>query len=291
MVKKFISLLFLLLFASGLVIAQKVKHVRGEYTYHASGNVTLEEAKRTALDRAKIQAIADEFGTLVSQSNTTVVSNVNGESTSNFYSLGGSDVKGEWIETIGEPAYEIDYGQGMLVVKVVVEGRIREIVSTQIDLNVKVLRNGREPKFESDEFRSGDDLFLSFQSPVNGFLSIYLIDEAAKMAYCLLPYQQSSDAVQVIEHDTPYLFFSSKNVPSEMRNIVDELTMMCNSDIEINDIFIIFSPNTFAKANSNLVDETLPRQLSWENFNKWLVKMRKRDNEMQCINKKLIIKK
>jgi hypothetical protein len=42
--------------------AQKVKTVEGEYTYYAPENVTVEQAKITADDRAKIQALADEFG-------------------------------------------------------------------------------------------------------------------------------------------------------------------------------------------------------------------------------------
>ena len=87
--------------------AQKVQKVTATYTYYAPENVTLEEAKRTALDRAKIEAIAEAFGTLVTQSNSTVVSNQNGKSDSQFFSLGGSEVKGEWIETTKEPIYNI----------------------------------------------------------------------------------------------------------------------------------------------------------------------------------------
>ena len=94
-------------------LAQRTEKVRAEYIYHAPENISLEEAKRIALERAKIQAIADEFGTIVSQSNTTMVSNRNGESSSDFFSLGGSEVKGEWIETIGQPSYDINYEQGM----------------------------------------------------------------------------------------------------------------------------------------------------------------------------------
>ena len=55
-------LYFFLLFTIP-VFSQKMKTVEGEYTYHAPENVSLEEARRTALDRAKIQALADEFGT------------------------------------------------------------------------------------------------------------------------------------------------------------------------------------------------------------------------------------
>lgn len=61
------------------IFSQKMKTVEGEYTYHAPENVTLEEAKRTTLDRAKIQAIADAFGTIVSQNNATSVHNHNGK--------------------------------------------------------------------------------------------------------------------------------------------------------------------------------------------------------------------
>ena len=85
------------------ISAQKIEKVHGEYTYHVPDNVSLEEGKRTAIERAKIQALADAFGALVSQNNSTIVKNENGKSSVNFLSIGGSDVKGEWIETIGEP--------------------------------------------------------------------------------------------------------------------------------------------------------------------------------------------
>ena len=59
------ALVLLLLALSLPVMAQKTKTVEGEYTYYAPENVTPEQAKRIALERAKTQAIADEFGTIV----------------------------------------------------------------------------------------------------------------------------------------------------------------------------------------------------------------------------------
>lgn len=259
--------------------AQRTEKVRAEYIYHAPENISLEEAKRIALERAKIQAIADEFGTIVSQSNTTLVSNRNGESSSDFFSLGGSEVKGEWIETIGKPEYEINYEQGMLVVKAMVSGRIREIVSAQIDLKTEVLCNGTDLKFARTDFKSGDDLYLYFQSPVNGYLAVYLLDEVSQMVYCLLPYKSSSEAVTPIVKDTPYIFFSAKHA-GDKGHLVDEYTMTCNNPVERNTIYVVFSPNEFAKANSNNVDEFLPQELSFEGFQKWLVKGRSQDKEM-----------
>ena len=263
--------------------AQRTEKVRAEYIYHAPENISLEEAKRIALERAKIQAIADEFGTIVSQSNTTMVSNRNGESSSDFFSLGGSEVKGEWIETIGEPEYEINYEQGMLVVKAMVLGRIREIVSAQIDLKAEVLCNGTDLKFARTDFKSGDNLYLYFQSPVNGYLAVYLLDEVSQMVYCLLPYKSSSEAVTPIEKDKPYIFFSAKHA-GDKGHLVDEYTMTCNNPVERNTVYVVFSPNEFAKANSNNVDELLPQELSFEEFQKWLVKGRSRDKEMSVIN-------
>ena len=268
--------------------AQRTEKVLAEYIYHAPENLSLEEAKRIALERAKIQAIADEFGTIVSQSNTTLVSNRNGESSSDFFSLGGSEVKGEWIETIGQPEYDINYEQGMLVVKAMASGRIREIVSAQIDLKAEVLCNGTDLKFARTDFKSGDDLYLYFQSPVNGYLAVYLLDEVSQMVYCLLPYKSSSEAVTPVEKDKPYIFFSAKHV-GDKGYLVDEYTMTCTNPIERNTIYVVFSPNEFAKANSNNVDELLPQELSFEEFQKWLVKGRNRDKEMSLVQKSITI--
>lgn len=193
-----LSLCCLLLSLSLLAVAQRVEKVRAEYLYHAPENISLEEAKRIALGRAKLQAIADAFGTVVSQSNFTSASNRNGQSEVDFFSLGGSEVKGEWIETIGEPRYDISFEQGMLMVKASVCGKIREIISVFVDIKAKLLRNGTENRFESSEFRSGDNLYLSFQSPVDGFLLVYLIDYTVGTAYCLLPYTRQKKSLQLI---------------------------------------------------------------------------------------------
>ena len=270
------------------IFSQKMKTVEGEYTYHAPENVTLEEAKRIALDRAKIQALADAFGTIVSQTNATHVQNRNGNSDIDFLSIGGSEVKGEWIETVGEPQYDISYEQGMLVVKVSVKGKAREIVSAQIDIKAKVLRNGTEDKFESDEFRDGDDLYLSFVSPVSGYLAVYLVD-AEQKAYCLLPYRSQTDGIYKVEANRRYLFFNIKEAPPQERQYVDEYVMTCSRSSEYNQIYVIFSPQPFAKAVDSSSSETLPRELGLEDFQKWLVNIRRKDYRTILINKQIII--
>lgn len=117
MVKKFICCLICLLF-SIYSFSQKTKTVDGEYTYVVPENVDLGKAKHTALERLKIQLIADEFGTIISQSNSTMVKNINEKSDINFLSVGSSEVKGEWIETIGTPIFKTEILGDQLVVKV-----------------------------------------------------------------------------------------------------------------------------------------------------------------------------
>ena len=283
-------ILFLSFVLSLPVFSQKIKTVEGEYTYYAPENVTLEEARRTALDRAKIQALADAFGTIVSQANTTRVENSDGKSSTDFLSIGGSEVKGEWIETIEEPKYDISYDQSMLVVKVSVKGKAREIVSAQIDIKAKVLRNGTEDKFESDEFRDGDDLYLSFVSPVSGYLAVYLVD-AEKKAYCLLPYRSQTDGIYKVEANRRYVFFNIKEAPQQECQYVDEYVMTCSRSSEYNQIYVIFSPQPFAKAADNVSAELLPRELKFEDFQEWLVKCRRIDKNMQISSNNILIKK
>ena len=273
-------LLFLSFLFALPTFSQKLRTVEGEYTHHAPENSTLEEAKRTALDRAKIQALADAFGTIVSQTNATHMENRNGKSEVDFLSIGGSEVKGEWIETIGTPQYGISYEQDMLVIKVAVKGKAREIVSAKIDIKAKILRNGTEDKFESGEFRDGDDLYLSFVSPVSGYLAVYLVD-AEQKAYCLLPYRSQTDGIYKIEANRRYLFFNIKEAPANERRYVDEYIMTCSRPSEHNQIYVVFSPQPFAKAADNTSAETLPRELSFEEFQRWFTKCNTKDKELQ----------
>ena len=276
-----------LLMASAVAFSQKTEKVTGTYTYYAPENMTLEEAKRTALDRAKISAIADAFGTLVTQSNSTVMTNQNGKTDSRFFSLGGSEVKGEWIETTHDPIYKISYEDGMLVVSVEVKGVIREIVSAGIDFTAKILRNGTEEKFESNEFRSGDDMYLYFKSPVDGYLAVYLLDETTNIVYRILPYIKSNLASFPVKADKDYVFFKKEHTTDY---IVDEYTMTANQPIEFNTFFVIFSPTKIIKANDSS-DEKKDgiRVLEHNDFKKWLVGVR-RQTSSKVIEYSIIVK-
>lgn len=275
-------IIFTLLFSLHLIglYAQKIVRVHGEYTYYVPENISVDEGKRTALYRAQIQALANAFGTVISQSNTTIVKNENGKSSAGMLSLGGSNVKGEWLETLGEPKYNISYESGMLVVRVEVEGKAREMKNNIIDLDMKVLRNGTEPKFESDEFKDGDDLYFYFKSPVDGYLAVYLLDEATQEVFCLLPYKSSGSPTYKIVHDKPYVFFSAMKAEGKTDE-VDEYTMTCSNVAEYNTLYVIFSSNLFAKANTEGEDPEMPRRLTLRDFQKWLKLSETKDSNLQ----------
>lgn len=267
MEKQFI-LFFLIFLVTLQTNAQSIKKVHGEYTYHAPENVTPEQAMQTALQRAKIQALANEFGTVVTQNNATRVENSGETSNVDMISLGGSEVKGEWIETIGEPQYETSFEQGMLVVKCTVAGKAREIVADKPIFEAHLLRNGTEGKFESDVFRSGDDLFLKFRSPVDGYLNVYLDDGQGHVA-AMLPYRSQGFGAATIQGNKDYTFFSAQDGGRE----VDEYTMTCNGTMELNQVILVFSENPFTKITST------EGYTDTKSFLSWLAKLKVHDKK------------
>ena len=251
--------------------------------------MSIEEAKRVAFDRAKIQAIADEFGTTVSQSNSTIISNDNGQSNTQFFSFGGSDVKGEWIETIGEPKYDVSFTEHYLVVICNVTGKIREQIESKIDLTVATLRNGTELKYAATEFKNGDDMFLFFESPIDGYLSVFLIDKNANSVFMILPYSKSGEGSVSIKKDTPYIFFSKKCAPELERAKVVEYTLTSDEGVEYNDIVCVFSPKNHYKPKTKSENNSIqPPSLGYESFMKWIHSIQKDShNQVETIQIKI----
>lgn len=272
------------------LFAQQTKRVEGEYVYYAPGYMSVEHAKEKALEQAQIRLIADEFGTNITQMNSTIVANRDGNSNIDFTSFSSCDVKGEWLETIGEPEFSVSYDRGMIIVKCFVKGNVREVISAPIDIKAKILRNGTTDKFEGYDFKSDDDMYLSFQSPVAGYLAVYLLD-AEGNAFCLLPYRAQTEGIQKIDANKPYIFFSAADTPIAERNLVDEYTMTCSGEFESNQIHVLFSPNAFTKANDNDMGDFLPRELSNKDYQKWLAKVRKKDVNLTLKRALISIKK
>lgn len=274
--------LFFLFFIDIGISAQQEQIVEAKYIYYAQNNETLEEAKLKAFERAKIQAIADVYGTVVSQTNSTKLHNKNGQSSVDFLSIGGSEVKGEWIETYKGPDYNIRYEDNILVIEVYIKGLVREMVYAPVMFEAKLLRNGLDKKYESHNFEDGDDLYMFFCSPLSGYLAIYMVDDTG-IVYCLLPYQKSDGNAYPVFANKNYILFSTESVSRCQEPFVDEYVMTCKGKREINIFYIIFSPNSFAKVLGKMNEDIL--QIKYEDFQKWLAFNRKHDKKMQVMKK------
>lgn len=281
------TFLFLIMLTSAvLAFSQRVKTVEAEYVYYAPENVTVEEAKRTALERARIQAIADAFGTVVTQNSSTIISNHNENSDSRFFSSGNTSVKGEWIETIGKPEYKINHNDNLLVVECRVKGKIREIVAPSLDITAKVLKNGTSLKYESTDFRNGDSLYLFFQSSRDGHISVYLREN--EEVYQLLPYRAMEKGGYPVVKDKSYVFFSQQDSSAEE---VDEYLLYADNEFDIADIIIFYTPELSGNPRAKNRHHDEPLKLDSDSFNKWLVDKRNKEIYSKLIEIPITIKK
>lgn len=259
------------------LFAGDIERVAATYEYISDNpNETPAQVKTKAFERAKQKALEDKFGLDVSAVTSSFVSNTTG---SNVLSLGGTSVRGEWIETLKEQVLEpAAFKDGFWRIKVRVEGRARNNATEKADIRFTFVRDIQD--LESPiTFRDGNDLFMRFSTPVAGSLCVYLVDEDQN-AFCLLPYDNNASGAQVVEANREYIFFSEK-----YERGAQEYTLNCARSSEQNALYVIFSPNTFTKANdhksgTNWRDEQLPRQLTYEAFLKWLAANQKKDASM-----------
>ena len=278
-----------------ILFAQRECKVSGEYTYYAPLNVSPDDAIAVAVEKAKIQALADAFGTLIDMHSSNMIQNANGKSNSSFLSLGESSVKGEWIGDTREPATDVVIEEGFMKASAKVWGMAREIVSAPIEISAKLLKQ-TDGQHDEDQFHHGDQLYLSFKSPTKGFLAVYQMDGKGE-SYCLLPYAGDDDGTFSVKANKSYILFSEEH--ADKGENCDEYNMTCEKGtLEQNLVYIVFSPNKFTKANdeesNKVVDvngnkELVPRSLSYADFQKWLMRCRRADKDMQVIIKPIVI--
>jgi hypothetical protein len=274
------------------VVGQKQVKVRGEYVYRVPANVSREAAVKTAVEQARLQALGKEFGWNVSERSILETKEEGGKVNDRFVSHTTNEVKGEWLEDISKPdvKFDLDRNDGTLIVTAAVHGRARELTGAGIDFSAKILKNGFDARFESNDFRSGDEMYLLFSSPVDGYLTVYL--GVNDRVYCLLPYRNSSEANVEIKHGQSYVFFSAKHADTDKVAITDNYALYTDKPSEDDMIYIIFSPNQFVKANdAQSGDSGMPRELSADEFQRWLTLNQNRDKDLKIDRKLILIKK
>lgn len=273
-------ILSLIIFLPVQLLAQKIRTVSGEYIYYPPETQSLDEAKRIAEQRVKIQLIADTFGTTISASSFTSIRNDNQRSETNTHSLSESSVKGEWIETTDGPHFNMSASaDGMLAITVRISGRIREIRQSQAELLIKPLRNGTSARYESTSFKDGDDFYLSFQSPLNGWITVYLYD-GDDSVFRLLPYSRQAEPSYAVNQNSPYIFFSVNLAKENERSFVDEYTLTCSKAIETNHLWCIFSPKPLIKVSDSEEGIGIPYSVSIKTFQRWLSRLVSKDESI-----------
>lgn len=262
------------------VAASPVKTVKGEYTYYGDKATSPAECKRLALEGARLDALAKEYGTIVTQ-DVLQADRIDSKGEANkFLSLSSTEVKGEWIADDGEPEFEITLDKDdNLVVRCKVKGKAREISNESTEFDARVLRNGTKPGNASTDFYDGDDLYLYFTAPVDGYVSVFLSLEDGNV-YQMLPYLSDTKGEAKVKRNYDYVFFDPTKAEGTF-GTPDQFRIATAGVIEFNKIYVVFSPSYFAKpvmrARNSM--EELP-SMSEDDFSKWLVKSRRNDSKM-----------
>lgn len=289
-------LIILFLSLAALSASAQKKKVAYSGTYEIPSWMSENVARGICLERAKSEAIANEFGEQLRSQSTVSLFNdeaaAHGESVSQ--EINSRIVPGIWLgDEKGYPKYELKEGR---MLTVTVKGWAAKHNNTKIPFEVKVLRKGTDPSYESTLFYDGDQMYVWLKSPVKGYVCIYLYDHQSERAYCLLPYSKSQDGAYVVNANEDYVFFAPDK---EKDNAVkaDRLVMTSSSPTDFNMLYVLFSPEKFANANSKygqaqINDKLiLPRSMDYKDFMKWKADLLTADDQMEEQTIMLQIKK
>jgi hypothetical protein len=277
------------------LLAQRTEKVTGKYTYVLPEDESESYGKEVALKRAQISAIEDVFGTVIAQQNATQIDTRGGYSSTNFSSISTSEVKGEWIQTLAEPKYYVERdSRDVTTITCEVRGLVREIVSAPVEFDAQILCNGTSPKFARSDFQDGDDLYLLFRAPSDGYVAVYLRDEQ-RNAFRLLPYPGANSGAQRVIANQQYVFFSHEKAPSDLAGITTAYHLTAEGSMEHNYIYVIFSPEAFSIAPDVSADPAHPantlRMLSFLEYEKWIGSNRRHNPRMQVLEVPVTIRK
>ena len=263
-------------------LAQRTSTVCGEVDYIVPETQTLAEAKRTAVAQARLKAIADEFGTVVAQTNTTTMHTRNGETNTNFNSFSENEVRGLWLNDTKEPEVEVRYNRDMMVIHVSVCGKAREQKMAEVELQIKPLNNG----FETANFKHNDRFSVSFKSASSGYVAVFLRDDDNGIVNVMLPYDNGDGTAREVKSNREYLFLTTKD-PEYPYD--EETILTTQKEVENNTLIVVFSQKKFHISLSNK-GEFVP-EVENSKFQKWLHGLRVYDTTAQVEEIVLTIKK
>jgi len=266
-----------------LVFGQKIKNASGEVMFRLEEHISKDDLKDKLRKQAIIRAIENTYGSTVTQKTEIQIQ----DGHTRFNIDGTTMVRGEWIKTTEEKFSEeirevrTEKGKRLEVwITCKIKGKVREITSSPVVIDFSTGNCPDSKKCGTSVFKNGESMYLFFKTPVDGFLSIYVVEN--DHAFRILPYQQMSS---VYAHAVPvkgnenYVFFSNYQshdyFPDFSFYLVDELLMITDKEEENLKFYVIFSTDMFHSALLDEGKETeaggeIPKSLSTNLFIKWL---------------------
>jgi len=295
--KLFAFILLLALLSQENAFAQKTgntslagRRASGMAFFRLEENMSKDDLKDKLRHHAIINAIEREYGTYVTQESFVDVDDGNTQ----FRIFGKTTIRGEWLKTTNEVFVEemrkIKDGRRNkheLWMSLKIVGKVRELSQPDIDFNY-FTTNCRKEICKTSFFENGESMYFHFNTPVNGYLSIYVIENedaslAGRRAFRLLPYQNMpviyNDAVPVVA-DKDYVFFSPHGENDYFSDfsghLIDELIMITENEEEYVNLYLVFSTEKFIKPsltnpeNDSDASYETPRSLQASTLTNWL---------------------
>ena len=192
-----------------VALAQETREAEAYYTMVLSRTATMEQTEALCTEQARLRAIGEAFGYVVSETTVGNVSDENGRVTDAFSVLTRTSVRGEWLRDKEAPRIEWTWDGRELSVQVVVKGIIRSNSREGRTEVVFYPCTAGEPTAEQINFRHGQSLLARFRAAGDGYLSVFYVDVAKGEAYRVFPAPAyaSLDHLEV-KAQQEYLLFS-----------------------------------------------------------------------------------
>lgn len=260
------------------------KAVSGTYTYYGYPGMTMLEAREKALAGAQTEALREAFGTLVTQDVVQNSEIINDREMQNFLSSTQSTVRGEWLGTTGTPEYEENYVDGAPVVTCRVSGRGRKLSNNAPSMKVSALKTP-DKRAAATSFLAEENIYMYVQSPESDVYIMICLEDNQGTVCRLFPYLDTNVKSAKLKKGYDYILFDPAR-KSEEFGTVDSFRLTANNGLELDRIYLLYSPNYFRKGPWIHISDDEPEIMSVKDFNKWMLELRRADEEMgmQVIN-------
>lgn len=290
------TIICIILILSLLPVAMRAgsDDVSGESVFVVPETMSIAEARTVAASRARIDALAGKYGTLVASMNTVGMSD---GTVNRFSMLGTSEVKGVWLKDTREvwQRMELDESTQQLYIRTKVWGKARPLAVAATPVVAETISDDGDTGSTATEFRNGEKFYLHFRSAADGYLAVFLIDESGSVFTCL-PYPSQRQNTVLVRKSADYVFFSKRRPAAvTAESDIRQYFLTAEKDMEQNRLCIVFSPNDFTLALDEKQGVSANGQqvgrYSFDDFNEALFRQRMADGRMQVVFKDIVIRK